>query len=85
MPAPQEQTGGASLQRSIGLAGAVALTVGAVIGAGIYALVAPIAAQAGATLWLAFAIALAISLVGILPLIQLARIVHSGKTSGCPL
>lgn len=60
------------LQRSIGLIGAVAIVVGGVLGMGVYVLVAEITAQAGRSIWLAFSVALAISVVGSLPLIQLA-------------
>lgn len=59
------------LERSITLSGAVALVVGGVVGAGIYALVGPIAAWAGGTTWLAFLFAIATSLVGVAPLVQL--------------
>ncbi|HNT89559.1 MAG TPA: APC family permease, partial [Candidatus Hydrogenedentes bacterium] len=61
-----------SLERSITLPGAVALVVGGVVGAGIFVLVEKIAAQAGAAIWLSFVTAIAVSLVGVLPLIQLA-------------
>jgi len=60
------------LERHISLAGAVALVVGAVIGAGIYVLVGEIGEQTGSALWLTFVIAMVISLVGVIPLIQLA-------------
>lgn len=60
------------LVRSISLVGAISLVVGAVIGAGIYVLVGKIASQAGEALWLAFLAAMLVSLVGVLPLIQLA-------------
>ena len=63
---------GVHLERSIGLLGAIALVVGAVIGAGIYVLVGKIAFNAGDALWLAFVIAMLVSLIGVLPLIQLA-------------
>lgn len=61
----------AELDRSITLTGAIALVVGGVVGAGIYALVGPIAARAGGATWLAFLIAIVTSLVGVLPLVQL--------------
>lgn len=60
------------LERSISLTGAIALVVGAVIGAGIYVLVGKIAALSGEALWLAFVVAMLVSLIGVLPLIQLA-------------
>ena len=60
------------LKRHISLAGAVALVVGAVIGAGIYVMVGEIGHQTGSALWLAFLIAMSMSLVGVIPLIQLA-------------
>jgi basic amino acid/polyamine antiporter, APA family len=60
------------LERSIGLSGGVALVVGGVVGAGVYILIAPIAAQAGSAIWMAFAIAIFVSLIGVLPVIQLA-------------
>lgn len=60
------------LRRTINLAGAVALVVGAVIGAGVYVLVSDIAVHAGSAIWLAFTGAMIISLIGVLPLIQLA-------------
>ena len=60
------------LDRSIGLPGGVALVIGGVIGMGIYALIAAVAAQAGSALWLAFTLALIISAIGVAPLIMLA-------------
>lgn len=60
------------LARTIGLGGAIAFVVGGVVGAGIYALIGPIGAQAGTAIWLAFAIAIVVSLLGAIPLIQLA-------------
>lgn len=65
-------TGEVKLARTINLAGATALVVGAVVGAGIYIMVANIAALSGTAIWLALLIAMSISLVGVLPLIQLA-------------
>jgi len=62
----------AELKRHISLPGAVALVVGAVIGAGIYVMVGNIGYQTGSALWLAFLIAMLMSLVGVIPLIQLA-------------
>ncbi|MBI2422898.1 MAG: APC family permease [Candidatus Hydrogenedentes bacterium] len=63
---------GLHLNRQIGLVGATALVVGGVIGAGIYVMVAEIGALAGYASWLAFAAAMLMSLVGVLPLIQTA-------------
>jgi APA family basic amino acid/polyamine antiporter len=66
------QTGEVKLERTINLAGATALVVGAVVGAGIYIMVADIAALSGTAIWLALLIAMGISLVGVIPLVQLA-------------
>ena len=63
------------LERSIGLLGAVALVVGAVIGAGIYALIGVITAKAGDATWLAFVVAVLVSLIGAVPVIQLSSAV----------
>lgn len=60
------------LHRTISLAGATALVVGGVVGAGIFVLVEEIGAQAGTAIWLSFVIAITVSLVGVIPLIQLA-------------
>jgi basic amino acid/polyamine antiporter, APA family len=60
------------LARSIGLAGSIALVVGGVIGAGIFVQVKPIAAQSGNAIWLAFVLAILVSMIGVIPLIQLA-------------
>ncbi len=60
------------LVRSIGLSGSVAFVVGGVVGAGIYALIGPIAAGAGSAIWLAFILAILVSLMGAIPVIQLA-------------
>ncbi|NUM55757.1 MAG: APC family permease [Candidatus Hydrogenedentes bacterium] len=60
------------LERTIGLAGAVALVIGGVIGAGIYALIGSIGAKAGSATWLAFVIAMFVSVVGAIPVIQVA-------------
>lgn len=65
-------TAAPALERAIGLHGAVALVVGAVIGAGIYSLIGPIAAMAGGATWLAFVLAMTISLIGVIPVIQIA-------------
>ena len=60
------------LQRTIGLAGASALVVGGVIGAGIFVMVRDIGALAGPAIWLSFVVAIAVSMIGVIPLIQLA-------------
>lgn len=60
------------LERTIGLPGGVALVIGGVIGMGIYALIAAVSAQAGSALWLAFLIAIIISIIGVLPIVQIA-------------
>ena len=54
------------------LLGGIALVVGAIIGMGIYALIAGIGANAGSATWLAFIIAMVISMIGIIPAIQIA-------------
>lgn len=61
-----------ALRRSMGLAGAVAVVVGGVVGVGIFVLVAHVAAKAGPALWLAFAVALLLSVASTIPIIQLA-------------
>jgi len=60
------------LDRSIGLLGGISLIIGGVIGMGIYVLIAEIGAQVGSTLWLAFLIAMVISIIGVIPIIQIA-------------
>ena len=60
------------LARPITLLGGVAIIVGAVIGIGIFVQVAPITAQAGSGTWLAVTIAIIVSLIGVVPLIQIA-------------
>jgi len=60
------------LQRTIGLAGASALVVGGVIGAGIFVMVRDIGALAGPAIWLSFVAAIVVSMIGVIPLIQLA-------------
>jgi APA family basic amino acid/polyamine antiporter len=62
----------AELDRPIGLLGGISLVIGGVIGMGIYALIAAVGAQAGSALWLAFAIAMTVSAIGVAPLIQIA-------------
>ena len=63
-------SGEVKLGRAFGLGGGIALVVGSIIGMGIYALLAPIVANAGNTMWLAFTIAIIISAVGVIPIIQ---------------
>lgn len=63
---------GARLERAISLPGAVALVVGGVVGSGIFALVREMTEQAGNAIWLAFLLAMTVSLVGVIPLIQIA-------------
>jgi amino acid transporter len=60
------------LARPVGLLGGIALVIGGVIGMGIYALIAAVAAQAGSALWLAFLLAVIVSAIGVAPLIQIA-------------
>lgn len=60
------------LRRTIGLAGASALVVGGVIGAGIFVMVRDIGALAGTATWLAFVTAIVVSMIGVIPLVQLA-------------
>ncbi|MFP4500409.1 MAG: APC family permease [Candidatus Hydrogenedentota bacterium] len=66
-----KSTGG-ELQRSINLVGAVALVAGAVVGAGIFVQVQPIAAGAGGAIWLAFIVSIVISIFGVIPIIELS-------------
>ena len=60
------------LRREITLPGAVALVVGGVIGAGIFVMVRDIGAQTGQAIWLSFAVAIIVSMIGVIPTIQLA-------------
>jgi APA family basic amino acid/polyamine antiporter len=48
------------------------MVVGAVIGMGIYALIAEVTAQVGTTLWLPFLLAMLVMMFGIVPMIQIA-------------
>lgn len=66
------QGNASGLRRTIGLPGASALVVGGVIGAGIFVMVRDIGALAGTATWLAFMVAILVSMIGVLPLIQLA-------------
>ncbi len=60
------------LDRPVGLLGAISLVIGGVIGMGIYALIASVGAHAGNAMWLAFTTALLISVIGVIPIIQIA-------------
>ncbi len=60
------------LERQIGLAEGVGLVTGGVIGMGVYSLIPSIAREAGTSTWLAITTALTISVIGVLPLIQIA-------------
>lgn len=60
------------LESKVGLPGGVALVVGGVIGMGVYVMIPSIAAKAGAAVWLSISIALGISLLSVLPLIQIS-------------
>lgn len=60
------------LGRPINLLGATALIVGAVIGMGVYVFIASIGAHTGSAMWLAFTIALIITILGIAPLVQMS-------------
>jgi APA family basic amino acid/polyamine antiporter len=59
-------------KNKIGLAGGVGIVVGGVIGTGTYVLIPMIVANAGPAAWLAIAIALVVSILSVLPLIQLS-------------
>lgn len=65
-----EYSGEIKLGRAFGLGGGIALVVGSIIGMGIYALLAPITANAGTAMWLAFTLAVILSAVGVIPIIQ---------------
>lgn len=65
-------SGEIKLGRAFGLGGGIALVVGSIIGMAIYTLIAPIAANGGNAMWLAFVIAIAISAIGVVPIIQVA-------------
>lgn len=60
------------LERKIGLAEGIGIVTGGVIGMGVYSLIPSIAREAGHSAWLAISIALTISVIGVLPLIQIA-------------
>ncbi len=69
------QGGEVKLGRALGLGGGIAMVVGSIIGMGIFALLAPIAANSGNAMWLAFVIAIILSAVGAIPIIQAASAV----------
>ncbi len=69
---PDDQGGETRLDRPIGPVGATAMVVGAVIGMGIYALIAEVTSQVGTTIWLPFVLAMIVMMFGILPTIQIA-------------
>lgn len=60
------------LQGKIGLVGGIGLVIGGVIGLGVYVFIPSIAAKTGSTIWLAISTALFISLLGVLPVIQIS-------------
>jgi APA family basic amino acid/polyamine antiporter len=60
------------LEKKIGLLGAIGIVTGGVIGMGAYALVPGITAKAGEGAWLAIMTAMIVSLIGVLPLIQIS-------------
>ena len=60
------------LDRPLGLLAGIAIVVGGVIGMGIFALISGLAAEAGGSIWLAFTIAVVISLIGVAPLIHIS-------------
>jgi basic amino acid/polyamine antiporter, APA family len=60
------------LERKIGLFAGVGIVTGGVIGMGAYALIPGISANAGEGAWLAIMLALIVSLIGVLPLIQIS-------------
>ena len=62
----------AHLERSIGLIGATSLVIGAVIGAGIFVLIGSITDATGGAVWLAFTIAIVVSVASAIPLVQIA-------------
>jgi APA family basic amino acid/polyamine antiporter len=63
---------GLGLKNKIGLLGGVGIVTGGVIGMGTYALIPGIVANAGPAAWLAISIALVVSILSVLPLIQLS-------------
>jgi APA family basic amino acid/polyamine antiporter len=63
---------GLGLKNKIGLLGGVGIVTGGVIGMGTYVLIPGIVANAGPAAWLAITIALVVSILSVLPLIQLS-------------
>ncbi len=63
---------GSGLKNKIGLLGAVGIVIGGVIGMGTFVLIPAIAGKAGPAAWLAITIALVVSIMSILPTIQLS-------------
>lgn len=60
------------LEKKIGLVGGIGIVTGGVIGMGAYTLIPGIAAKAGEGAWLAILLALIVSVISVLPLIQLS-------------
>lgn len=60
------------LNSKIGLLGGIGLVMGGVIGMGVYLMIPSIAGKAGAATWLAILIAMTVSIIGVIPLIQLS-------------
>ena len=60
-----------ALQRNIGLLGGVAIVVGSVIGMGAFVLLPIVCSLAGTAAWLAIVLAVSVSVVSMIPLIQL--------------
>lgn len=60
-----------ALQRNIGLLGGVSIVVGSVIGMGAFVLLPIVCSLAGAAAWLAIVLAVSVSVVSMVPLIQL--------------
>jgi basic amino acid/polyamine antiporter, APA family len=60
------------LEKKIGLLGGIGIVTGGVIGMGAYALIPGISARAGEGAWLAVMTAMIVSLIGVLPLIQIS-------------
>ncbi|MEX0811389.1 MAG: APC family permease [Chitinophagales bacterium] len=60
------------LNSKIGLPGGIGLVMGGVIGLGVYIMIPSIAGKAGSATWLAILIAMSVSIIGVIPLIQLS-------------
>jgi amino acid transporter len=60
------------LEKKIGLLGGIGIVTGGVIGMGAFALIPGISARAGEGAWLAILLAMTISVISVLPLIQVA-------------